>query len=109
MPRPSPAMNLAGKFVQPLEFHSKLLNGQSNHPDGFVETVAHLFSDRPQSNFFASKFRFKKFATPLQLSLKNSRPSLPRQCDPGEKRGTFALRRPLFALQSVRQCRATLG
>src|ERR1700726_3000337 len=61
IPRPSATMDLPRKPPQPRQLHPKLLDGQLDHPDGFVETMAHLFSNRPQRGLFPSQFLLQEF------------------------------------------------
>jgi hypothetical protein len=44
--RPSPTMHFPRNLAQPLQLQPELLNNQADHPDGLMETVAHLFTDR---------------------------------------------------------------
>jgi len=61
----STTLNIARKFAQPFQFDAELLNDQADHPNRFMETVAHLLPNRPQSRFFPSKLFLQKLPPPL--------------------------------------------
>src|SRR5580704_5163671 len=75
--RPSTTMHFPRNLAQPLQLQPELLNNQADHPDGLMETVAHLFTNRAQCYFLASQLLLQEFPPPFHLPLKYAGPRLP--------------------------------
>ena len=70
--------------------------------------MPHFLQNRPQRFLLPRQFPVQKFLPPRDLLLENSRPCLPRQRHPRQKRRPLALRRPFLLFQSLAQSVAAL-
>ena len=109
MLRTSALLTLPCHSVQPSQLCLGLLNHQAHHPHSLMVRMPHFFQDRAQDFLLSYHFLLKKLLPPTNLLLKHSRPRLPGERNPSQKRRPVSLRRPIFAFERIRQCCATFG
>ena len=109
MLRASPFLHFPRDSFQPSQLRLKLLDHQAHHPHSLMVRMSHFFQDRAQNFLFSYHFLLEKSLSPPNLLLKHSRPRLPGERNPSQKRRPVPLRRPIFAFESIAQCRAPPG
>src|SRR5690348_342377 len=97
-----PAVRFTRQLTEPAQFDLELLDGQANHPNRLVITVANFRLDRTQRVLLSLECLFQELFAQTNLFQENTGLCLPGQGQPGKKSGPVLLVGPVLAIESVR-------